>query len=123
MMARMSFMTAEGWEKKRPAGAGGPRLASGSLTPSVEQEARLPAHPLGAGPQLFQGPVLDLADPLFANSQQVPDLPQAVRAAAGQAEPQVQHLLFPRPQVVHQEPEGLLALVVRLGDGAGVVRH
>src|SRR5829696_1682852 len=105
MMARMSFMTAEGWEKKRPAGAGGPRLASGSLTPSVEQQARLPAHALGARPQFLQRPVLDLADPLFANSQQVPDLPQAVGAAPGQAEPQVEDLPLARPQVLHQEAQ------------------
>ncbi len=50
---------------------------------SAKQQARLPADALGGSTQLFERPVLDLTDALLADPQQVPDLPEAVRAVAG----------------------------------------
>ena len=63
----------------------------------------------------------DLADALLADAQEVADLTQAVRAVACQTETQVQDLLLPRPQVLHEEadglePQGLGDLDVLLGD-------
>src|SRR4051794_23049470 len=79
-----------------------------SCSLSPEQQARIPTDPLGGGPQLLQRPVLDLADALLADPEQVADLAQAVGAVAGQAETQVEHLALPRPQVLHQEVQGFL---------------
>src|SRR6266704_3306213 len=90
---------------------------------SPEQQTRLPADALGGGPQFLQGAVLNLTDALLTDPQQMPNLPQAVRAVAGQTEAQVEHLALARPQVLHQERQGLLALrdgALRL---ALVVRH
>jgi hypothetical protein len=42
--------------------------------PSPKQQTRLPAHALGGGPQFFKSAVLDLADALLADAQQVADL-------------------------------------------------
>src|SRR5437764_1341923 len=83
------------------------RRGPATVLVSPQEQARLPADALGRGPELFQGPVLDLAHPLLADPQQVPDLPEAVRPVAGQAETQVEHLALPRPEVLHQEVEGL----------------
>src|SRR5262245_53614315 len=104
----------------RPADIGRASVNTQFAPRSIQKQAWLPANAFGAGAEFLEGPVLDLADALFANPEQVADLPQAVRATAGQAESQVEHLLFPRPQVLHQEPERFLPLVVRLGRAAGV---
>src|SRR4051812_10449814 len=57
---------------------------------SAQKQARLPAHAFGRGPQFFEGPVLDLANPFLADAEQVADLAQAVGAVAGQAEAEVE---------------------------------
>src|SRR6266481_4612104 len=94
------------------------------LTPPLpQQQARLPADALGAGAQLLQRPVLNLADAFLADPQQVADLPQAVRAVAGQAEAQVQHLAFARPQVLHQETDRLLTFGIGALRRAVVIGH
>src|SRR3954447_8460776 len=36
----------------------------------LEEQIRLPADPLGAGPELLERPVLDLADPLLGDAEQ-----------------------------------------------------
>src|SRR5204863_9169822 len=79
---------------------------------SLQQESRLPADALGVGLELLQRPVLNLPHPLLRNAEQVADLAEAVGAVAGQAEAEVEHLPLARAEVLHQEPERLLALVV-----------
>ena len=44
------------------------------LTHLLQQEGRLPADALGVGLQLLQRAVLNLADPLLRNTEQVADL-------------------------------------------------
>src|SRR5262245_47497887 len=87
--------------------AGGSRLNTrrshrfGASHPgSAQKQARLPADALGRGPQLLQRPVLDLPHALLADAEQVADLPQAVRAVAGQPEAQVEHLPLARTEVL-----------------------
>ena len=90
---------------------------------SPQQQARLPADAFGGGPQLFEGPILDLADPFLADAEKMADLTKTVRAIAGEAESQIEDLAFSRPQVFHQEIEGLLPLGVGPERGAFVVGH
>src|SRR5262249_17730685 len=82
-----------------------------------------PANPLGLGSQLLQGSILDLAHALLADAEQVADLAEAVSAVPRQAEAQVEDLALARPEVLHQEREGLLALRVLAERVALVVRH
>src|SRR5262249_46261014 len=76
----------------------------------TEQQAGFPAHALCRRPQLLQRPILDLPHAFLADSQEMADLPQAVRAVAGETEPQVEHLALPRPKILHQEMERFLSL-------------
>ena len=62
-------------------------------------------------------------DALLADAEQMADLAQAVRAVAGQAETQIEHLAFARPQVLHEEVQGFLTFGVVPQRGAFVVRH
>ena len=66
----------------------------------LQKQVRLPADALGAGAEFLERPVLNLADTLLADSEQVADLPQAVRAVAGQAEAGVEHLAFARTRSI-----------------------
>src|SRR5579871_2779142 len=91
--------------------------------PSAQQEARLPADAFGRGAKLFEGAVLDLADPLLADAEQVADLAQAVGTVAGQPETQVENLALARPQVLHQEVQRLLTFGVLPQHLALVVGH
>src|SRR5262245_25220888 len=99
------------------------RLLSFPHVQLFQQQVCLPADPFGGGAELFQSPVLDLADSLLADPQQVADLAQAVSAVTSQAEPQVQHFPLARPQVFHEEAQRLLAFGILLERGALVVGH
>src|SRR5271166_1819729 len=76
-------------EVRAGASGQGCRIAHGQL---AEKQAGFPANALGRGPKLFERSVLDLADALLADAEQVPDLPQAVRAIAREAEAKVEDL-------------------------------
>lgn len=69
---------------------------------------------------------MDLTDALFADAEQVADLAEAVCAAAGQAEAEIENFALTRTQVIHEELERFLAFVVlveceglRVGHGFG----
>jgi hypothetical protein len=96
---------------------------SKKLATSTEQQARFPADSFRGGPQFFEGSVLDLADALLADAEQVADLAEAVGAVAGQAEAEVEDLALAGPEVLHQEVQGFLAFGVLADRGAFVVRH
>ena len=78
----------------------------------LEEQARFPTDALGAGAELFEGAVLNLANALFADPKQMTDLAKAVGAAAGEAEAEVEHFAFAGAQVFHEELERFLAFVV-----------
>ncbi len=89
----------------------------------AQEQARIPSDAFGGSTKFFQGAVLNLADPLFANAEQVADLAEAVCAVAGQAEPQIEDFPFAWSQVFHQEAEGFLSFGIRPLDLAVVVGH
>src|SRR5262249_36182216 len=90
---------------------------------SAQQQARLPADALGGSAELLEGAVLDLADALLADAEEVPDLAEAVGAVTGEPEAEVEDLALARAEVLHQEVEGLLALGVLALGRALVVGH
>src|SRR5947209_10705496 len=89
----------------------------------AKKQARLPADALGRRAQLLQRPILNLANPFLADPQQMADLPQAVRAVAGQAEAEIEDAAFARPQVFHEKIESFLALRVLPQGRALIVGH
>src|SRR5262249_1784699 len=89
----------------------------------LQQQVRFPADALSAGTELFESAILNLTNALLADAEQVPDLPQAVRSIAGEAETQVENLALARPQVFHQEAQRLLTFRALLKRGALVVGH
>lgn len=88
-----------------------------------QQQGRFPAHTFRAGTEFFQCPVLNLADSLFADTEQVADLAEAVRAAPGESEPQIENFSFSGSEVFHQEFERFLAFVAFLLDQGSRIRH
>jgi hypothetical protein len=94
-----------------------------TTTRLLEQQRWFPANALGIGLQFLECPVLNLADALFANPEQMTNLPQAVRAIAREAKAQVQHFPFAGSQVFHQELECFLALVVLVQREGLRIRH
>ena len=48
--------------------------------------------------ELFQGPILDLADPLFRDSQNLAHLDERPGRLAPETKPELEDKLFPRPQ-------------------------
>lgn len=89
----------------------------------IQQQIRLPANSFGAGAELFESAVLNLAHTLLGDPQLMANLAETVGAAAGQAETQVEHLAFARAEVFHQERQCFDALVVLLEDVGLVIRH
>lgn len=88
-----------------------------------QQQGRFPAHTFRAGPEFFQCPVLNLADSFFTDAEQVPDLTQAMRAASGQTEPQIENFSFSGAEVFHQEFERFLTFVALLLHQRSGIRH
>ena len=78
-----------------------------------EQKTWLPAHALGRCAEFFEGAVLNLTYAFFADTEQMADLAQAVRAVAGQAKAEVEDLALAGSEVFHQVAEGLLTLGIR----------
>ena len=58
----------------------------------LKQQGRLPAHAFRVGLQLFQSPILNLANAFFRNTKQVADLAQTVSAVASQSKAEVKNL-------------------------------
>ena len=88
-----------------------------------QQNAGFPTHPLRGTAEFFEGAILDLSNPFFANAKKVANLAKAMGAIAGEAKAKVEYLSFARAKVFHKEKQGFLTLVaVALFVGL-VVRH
>ena len=64
----------------------------GTLGSPVLLDAVLKALRLGQGLKLFQGVVLDLANPLAGDAEGLADLLECARLRAGESEPELDHL-------------------------------
>src|SRR5207302_6944719 len=82
-----------------------------------------PANAFGRSAELLQRAVLNLANPLLADAQQMTDLPQAVCAVAGQSETEIEDATFARPEVFHKEIQGFLPFGVLSQSRALVIGH
>ena len=54
-----------------------------------QQNAGFPTHPLRGTAEFFEGAILDLSNPFFANAKKVANLAKAMGAIAGQSEGRV----------------------------------
>jgi hypothetical protein len=88
-----------------------------------QQEAWLPSNALRRSAKFFECSVLNLTYTLFADSQQMANLPKAMSSTSSEAKAQIQNLPFPWAKILHEEMQRFLPFGVLPERCALVIRH